>query len=574
MERIFRVGLVVAVLGFIGLALFLETLPTGGQVVSGPGGGTTSSSAETFWNTNATAGGITNTSGLLTLNGHATIGTAGQASFADGGVLINVDGRLDAVSLTVSDVHFLNLDGSAHLGDEALVISAAGNVTAAHNLTLSGLTASRLVLTDGSKVLTSAAASGAVPVNADGSETTAALVNALFPGNVLTNGESVSTVFSNSLSVDAAHSLSVSNKIGVYMGPAANAGVYGLDLTNNATASSGNQEYSPFLHFAGNGWKTTATAASQPVEFAMGVVPIQGSANPTSALIISNSVNNAAWSESIRILSGNPTIASESSSSLSIHSGSGQALYLGNNSATFGGNIRIDNTQLKLKSTYSFAWSSDSTSFGTADLILNRDAAATLQLGDDAATPTAQVIKGPDGSGTDKTGGDMTFAGGKSTGTGRGGAVQLQTSPSATTGSSANTLQTRVYISAKDTALTDATATTVATFTLANSKYCGLKVSATSHADNGTDFQATSDFFSVGLVNKAGTVTVGTLSTVTTSTGASTGTLPTTWTVTASGTTVSVKVSADTSFASPTTFGCKWRLEIDSDDTALVVAAQ
>lgn len=187
MERIFRVGLVVAVLAFIGLALFLETLPTGGQVVSGPGGGTTSSSADaSLWGTNAVDGGITNVNGLLTLNGHATIGTAGQASFADGGVLINADGRLDAVSLTVSDVHFLNLDGSAHLGDEALVISAAGNVTAAHNLTVSGLTASRLVLTDGSKVLTSAAASGAVPVNADGSETTAAQVNAVFLNNTPT----------------------------------------------------------------------------------------------------------------------------------------------------------------------------------------------------------------------------------------------------------------------------------------------------------------------------------------------------------------------------------------------------
>lgn len=99
-----------------------------------------------------------------------------------------------------------NFSGSNYFGtnttfNAALTVSGSGtnyfgtnvNVNGAVNATgytNSGLTASRIMLTDANKAQASAAASGAVPVDADGSAATFAQVNALAPGTVMTNGMS------------------------------------------------------------------------------------------------------------------------------------------------------------------------------------------------------------------------------------------------------------------------------------------------------------------------------------------------------------------------------------------------
>ncbi len=92
-------------------------------------------------------------------------------------------------------------------------IDTAGNakLISSGSLSLSNLTASRIVLSSAADALSSAAASGAVPVDADGSAATFAQVNALAPGAVVTQGFSSAMTFSNNVAVDAAHSLSVSN---------------------------------------------------------------------------------------------------------------------------------------------------------------------------------------------------------------------------------------------------------------------------------------------------------------------------------------------------------------------------
>jgi hypothetical protein len=85
----------------------------------------------------------------------------------------------------------------------------------------------------------------------------------------------------------------------------------------------------------------------------------------------------------------------------------------------------------------------------SGDLFLWREAAATLRLG---FTTAAQTIKSPDGDGTDQAGGSMTLAGGKSTGTGLGGAVYIATSPAAAgTGSAVNALVNRLSIASDGT---------------------------------------------------------------------------------------------------------------------------
>jgi len=82
-----------------------------------------------------------------------------------------------------------------------------------------------------------------------------------------------------------------------------------------------------------------------------------------------------------------------------------------------------------------------------ADLSLNNEAAAILQLGVDAATPIAQTLKAFDGSGTDKAGSNLIIAAGRGTGTGGGGSLLFQTGPASTSGSSQIALATIMQIS-------------------------------------------------------------------------------------------------------------------------------
>ena len=68
-------------------------------------------------------------------------------------------------------------------------------------------------------------------------------------------------------------------------------------------------------------------------------------------------------------------------------------------------------------------------SMGPSDaLVLYEEAANILQLGADDAAPTAQTLKGPDGSGANIAGGKMTLGAGRSTGTGTPGTATIAVS--------------------------------------------------------------------------------------------------------------------------------------------------
>ncbi len=68
-----------------------------------------------------------------------------------------------------------------------------------------------------------------------------------------------------------------------------------VQLINTTAAAAGAQQYSPALRFTGQGWKTTATAVSQAVDFRIYNQPVQGSANPTANLLFDFSVDGGAF---------------------------------------------------------------------------------------------------------------------------------------------------------------------------------------------------------------------------------------------------------------------------------------
>lgn len=78
----------------------------------------------------------------------------------------------------------------------------------------------------------------------------------------------------------------------------------GLLIINTTAAAAGAQQYSPMLVLEGQGWKTNATAASQEVQFAFQVIPIEGAANPTGQLSIFSNINDGGFVERASLSSG------------------------------------------------------------------------------------------------------------------------------------------------------------------------------------------------------------------------------------------------------------------------------
>lgn len=201
--------------------------------------------------------------------------------------------------------------------------------------------------------------------------------------------------------------------------------------------------------------------------------------------------------------------------------------------------------------------------------LLHNEGSGILQLGADNSTPVNQTLTSHDGSGSNIPGGDLILSGGQGTGSGRGGAIREQTSTNGAAAVSQNGAQDRRWVAAKEVTLTESTATLVFSNSLASGKWVSMKVFASTYASDGTDFQVVSEVFTIAAVNKAGTVTTTVSASTPTATQQSSGTLATTWTAVANGNGIDVKNSAVSSLTQ-TALGCKWRVEIDGNDSNLI----
>jgi hypothetical protein len=77
-----------------------------------------------------------------------------------------------------------------------------------------------------------------------------------------------------------------------------------LTVRNTTAAAAGAQQVSPSIVLDGQGWKTTATAASQPVRFRQNVLPVQGTTNPSATYRIQSEINNSGtWSDNLTLTS-------------------------------------------------------------------------------------------------------------------------------------------------------------------------------------------------------------------------------------------------------------------------------
>jgi hypothetical protein len=203
-----------------------------------------------------------------------------------------------------------------------------------------------------------------------------------------------------------------------------------FSFINSTAATVGAQvQVSPALLFEAQGWKTTATAASQSVRFRQHVLPITGTTAPAGLLVFQSDINGAnSWTNRLGIGYG------ANANGLYTETGGGiffAGLSAGNqnNVGVSGSGLSnlnfhcnggithaiINNTSQGLMTAGDyggFAWASSSNPTGTTDTILKRGgAAATVQLGENhATTATNQTIKAHNV--TTGTGADLCLKGG------------------------------------------------------------------------------------------------------------------------------------------------------------------
>jgi hypothetical protein len=157
----------------------------------------------------------------------------------------------------------------------------------------------------------------------------------------------------------------------------------GFLAINPTLAAAGAQQISPPSIWEGQGWKTTATAASQPVRFRVHVLPVQGTSAPTGNYIIGSSINSGAYTDLVTVTSaGAMTVLSTLTTFSSLTLGAANLLSFGARSvitSPTNGSLRLTNSSQSDFSILNFG-PATSSFFGIKRSGVN----AQIRLGDDS----------------------------------------------------------------------------------------------------------------------------------------------------------------------------------------------
>jgi hypothetical protein len=104
----------------------------------------------------------------------------------------------------------------------------------------------------------------------------------------------------------------------------------GVIARNTTAAAAGAQQWSPRIRLTGQGWKTDATAASQAVDWILENQPVQGTANPTTNLVVSSQINAGGYNARFTFGdTGNLTIVGDLTLRHPVGAGTGPSLDTG-----------------------------------------------------------------------------------------------------------------------------------------------------------------------------------------------------------------------------------------------------
>jgi hypothetical protein len=163
----------------------------------------------------------------------------------------------------------------------------------------------------------------------------------------------------------------------------------------NVTGDDG-QAYSPATHYIAQGYKTNATAGPQTVEWRIFNRPVQGTANPTTNLVVQHQINGGGWLESFMLDGTYIRLPRASAVGGGIFDSAGNnGIFIGNGNVNFyaGGtdNVSITNTEMypvtdnaRTLGDSTHRWSTTYTigvNSGTSDLTLTPNTSVVIPSG-------------------------------------------------------------------------------------------------------------------------------------------------------------------------------------------------
>lgn len=237
--------------------------------------------------------------GSLTSNGLVT------TSGGDGtlGVTVPGTGVLTALAVnTGSAGAFVLFDGAGGT-PSSLTLTNASGLPPTTGISGWPANASGVLTNNGAGVLSWAAAGGGITIGTttitSGTNTRVLYNNAGVVGEYTVTGTG-NAVLSDSPTITTpaitTSQTTTRNSIGV-------TSTDGIVLQNTTAAAAGAQQYSPRLRLTGQGWKTNATAESQPVDWIVENQPVQGAANPSSNLVFRSQINGGGYTSRLTVSS-------------------------------------------------------------------------------------------------------------------------------------------------------------------------------------------------------------------------------------------------------------------------------
>jgi hypothetical protein len=164
----------------------------------------------------------------------------------------------------------------------------------------------------------------------------------------------------------------------------------------SATQAPDGQAYSPATHYIAQGYKTNATAGPQTVEWRIFNRPVQGTANPTTNLVVQHQINGGGWLESFMLDGTYIRLPRASAVGGGIFDSAGNnGIFIGNGNVNFyaGGtdNVSITNTEMypvtdnaRTLGDSTHRWSTTYTigvNSGTSDLTLTPNTSVVIPSG-------------------------------------------------------------------------------------------------------------------------------------------------------------------------------------------------
>lgn len=175
-------------------------------------------------------------------------------------------------------------------------------------------------------------------------------------------------------------------------------------ISNTAGAGAGAQQWSPRLHFVGQGWKTAVTAGSQTCEWIIESQPVQNTTSPNNTLVFSGKTDVGTYVPWLTLATDGNNLTTNTANAYSfwfssngtrgLFGGANTTYVVGSAPGTTDGTCALQTAGLKLRGdTATVAWSTSTDWGGGVNTSLSKISAGVVGVGTGAQGSVAGTIQ-------------------------------------------------------------------------------------------------------------------------------------------------------------------------------------